>query len=100
VNLLDDTRRLRMARNEAEDCYECGHYGDIDDPHAADCPYLALPRIVAALEAAEALVEAATTGPNPVGGEGPLPFREWRAFVAALRGEVAPPSDHLTGDHS
>lgn len=55
MTLLEDARRLRMARDAAENCYECGYYGDIDNPHAAACPYRALPQIVAALEAAECL---------------------------------------------
>lgn len=55
MSLSEQARRLRLARNVAENCYACGYYGDLDSPHAPDCPYRALPRIVAALEAAERL---------------------------------------------
>lgn len=55
--------------------------------HEPDCAWIAMPRIVAALEAAEDLIEAATSGPHPVGGEGPMPFNEWRWFVRVMQGE-------------
>lgn len=64
MSLLDDARRLaKSGFTPWEDscrlkCELCGADGAGEDgpfPHESDCPWLAMPQIVAALEAAEAV---------------------------------------------
>lgn len=91
MSLLDDARRL-----SENDAYVYSEYGDYchfcngkawEEPpdgshhieHAPDCPWLAMPKIVAALEAADALI-AAMAYP-------PAAYDEWQALVVAIRGE-------------
>lgn len=59
MSLLEDARRLA----EHEPIYNNGSYGYCGELarsglHASDCPWLAMPRIVAALEAAERMQQA------------------------------------------
>lgn len=63
MSLLDDARRLAKIENAvAVDDGDAGHgkYGCCGEAdyrgHLRDCPWLAMPRIVAALEAAEELL--------------------------------------------
>lgn len=64
MSLLDAVRRLRPETYTSETldagyqevCVRCNHR--LDQGHAPDCPWLAMPRIVAALEAAERLSAA------------------------------------------
>lgn len=68
MTLLDDARRLlddrpprggsSLKSHPRGRCYYC--LGDYDqrEPHEPDCPWLSLPRIVAALEATGALLDA------------------------------------------
>lgn len=66
MSLIEDAKRLaRSGFTPWEDschltCEMCGEDGAGEDgpfPHSPNCPWLAMPRIVAALEAAEALVK-------------------------------------------
>lgn len=57
---LDAARRLMDSSASSDDqCPHCGQYigplrfHEAPAPHAADCPWLALPKIVAALELVE-----------------------------------------------
>jgi hypothetical protein len=65
-------------------CAGCGarQEWERDFPHAGNCPVRALPRIVAALEAAEAYLAP--------GAEGGGSLARLQALEAALRGEVMP----------
>lgn len=70
MSLLDDARKLRdeQAGTWTEDgrgwmaaCRFCDAYSEVSEEslvHAPECPVLALPRIVAALEAAELMTIA------------------------------------------
>lgn len=56
MNCLDDARRLAAHSGSDGDtgrCIFCGYM-----PHAPDCPWLSMPRIVAALERLEAMQAA------------------------------------------
>lgn len=60
MSLLDDARRLADPYAVPEDgpgiCWWCGEPAMwIGGGHAPDCPWLSMPRIVAALEAAEGI---------------------------------------------
>jgi hypothetical protein len=112
VSLLDDARRLDAlrVRQRRMICVACKQpFADGERGHAPDCPLLSMPKVVAALEAAERLAsvtiaEGATVWCHWCGGlieapdsyDPPLPFSEqhapncpWRALVAALTGEAA-----------
>ena len=61
MSLLDDARRLAgvWPTDRYDNCVFCYEIQRSDEPtHAPDCPWLAMPQIVAALEAAERLVES------------------------------------------
>lgn len=71
MSLLDDVRRLSDASITREGTCWCHFCGSMIEPpesydpvlpyaeqHASDCPWLAMPRIVAALDAAQSLVDA------------------------------------------
>jgi hypothetical protein len=119
-NLLDAARRLNQ--DEPIGQFEtggrnyfvfCGRM--VQQGHAPDCPWLSLPRIVAALEAAERVAETTTEPVNTIGidldqeyafcGEwaerddsGHASDCPWQALVAALKGNMVPPNDPvLTG---
>jgi hypothetical protein len=73
----------------AEDRRHCGVCQAIGE-HEADCPWLAMPRIVAALEAAEGAIQASESigdDPHPPGIVTLVPFGSWQALVAAMVGE-------------
>lgn len=104
MSLLDDARRLMdegpptfhapacghdvpQAAEPHEDCHYCGamlsgalrqYLGE----HAPDCPWLSMPKIVAALEAAERLHVAHARGDYAEDMEADI-----EALVAALKGE-------------
>lgn len=56
MSLIEDAKALICPRDIAENCFYCG--ADVpDDPHKPDCCWQAtMPRIVTALEAAQAVV--------------------------------------------
>lgn len=93
MTLLEDARRLVKAGHRKSEgghlyCVRCRAHlcsvptEECEEPdwedHGPACPWLAMPRIVAALEAAEAVI-AAHAYP-------PAAYDEWQALVAALRG--------------
>jgi hypothetical protein len=100
MSLLDDARRLledRPARGGSVlkshpqgRCYYCAGDG-YGEPHAPDCPWLALPQIVAALEGRERALAALAA------------WNVWDDSDAALKTElmaaleVVPTDAHLTG---
>lgn len=68
MSLIDDARRLADAGSYDDggngsynepSCIHCHSWPE--DQHEPTCPWLALPRIVAALEAAQALLKAVDT---------------------------------------
>ncbi len=71
MSLVDDARRLEEAEpvNPLTRCYWCEEF-TLTEPHAPDCPWLSLPRILAALEAAER-VATVTTRQRIMAGAGP-----------------------------
>lgn len=90
-------------------CIACDEYiGTSNGSHAPDCPTLAMPRIVAALEAAERVTDHADPFSEPTHYEDNPTERStyvfcardtrdghavdcpWQALVAALRGEGVP----------
>lgn len=89
MSLLDDARRLDLLVRHPtfSSCPVCLQgLGSKGEGHRKDCPVLALPKVVTALEAAETLI---ATGDDcgPVievrnDEDGP-----WQALVAALKGE-------------
>jgi hypothetical protein len=107
-SLLDDARRLledRPARGGSVlkshpqgRCYYCAGDG-YGDPHAPDCPWRALPQIVAALEA---LAEYAKDE-NWMGNEWMMPYQPRFGLtgdgpqLARRALEAAPTDTHLTG---
>ena len=114
MSLLDDARRL-LALDSTTGCSACDGWGATHEP---DCSWLALPRIVAALEAAERLVgvwremhartvrrseapwPAVATLPRAA-DLGPDEQAARRALVDALSGPTeSPESAHLTGTTS
>ena len=73
-------------------CIACGAYDDglTGERHHADCPVLALPQIVAALEAAERVATREGRGRHACHESCPCQFRAIVALRAALKGaEVA-----------
>ena len=98
MSLLDDASRL--ASHELRDHDDVGGYGfcplcDEPEGHRSGCPWLAMPRIVAALEAAEAYIH---TGPSehwcPIclrairyGGEPHADGCEFAALASALKSD-------------
>lgn len=58
MSLLDEARRLAEQVDpihvDSGHCFECEGW----DQHLNDCPWLAMPRIVAALEAAQRLLQS------------------------------------------
>lgn len=96
MTLLDDARRMAEYAPSVDErgVFWCGYCHESENAHAPDCPWLQMPRIVAALEAVERFVAAGQ--PN---GEGVYCARcgrmlgsctedcLWQALVAALRGE-------------
>lgn len=115
MSLLDDARRLAernalafVTDTGAFRCIACpaGVVFDSDEElvHSPRCPSLALPRIVAVLEAAERLIVPYDGEPSeyarsedahfhafcerPI-GQGHEPDCAWQALVAALRGDDA-----------
>ncbi len=104
MTLLDDARRLSVGpppleKFDGEVCHYCRHLMvEIVDnegnflkpqPHHPDCPWLAMPKIVAVLEAAERMVQEVGDPVTPVEefGVTEIPDRLYRPLVAALRGE-------------
>lgn len=93
MSILDDARRLAATdpwyeneRAGTSFCIACGMY----ESHADDCPWLALPRIVAALEAAERLASNGWPGTGDWRNLQPEALRDQAAYLAlvnALRGE-------------
>jgi hypothetical protein len=57
MSILDDARRLVKRTALRGSCWYCGAYQE-SDPHGEECPVPSMPRIVAALEATQALVES------------------------------------------
>jgi hypothetical protein len=91
MSLIDDARRLwREGAPSIYDtafCGRCGkrRTGESTYDHDPDCPWLAMPRIVAVLEAGEAYVQE-------MEGQGERVdvlrrVRTYEAFVAALKGD-------------
>lgn len=91
---LDAARRLAeyTTRQRRMICMICKQpFAEGERGHAPDCPLLAMPRIVAALEAAQKLVRATEMDPGCTvcarsfvedpHGQG----CEWQALVAALK---------------
>lgn len=85
MGLVEDAKRLADAGSYDDggngSLYEpsCIHCcGFPDDPHKPDCPWLAMPRIVRALEAAQALVDADSMAEEALAR---------RALVAAMQGD-------------
>ena len=81
MTLIEDARRIAAAGAPMSAhawCWFCharlvGYFDFVNEqPHRPDCPWLSLPRIVAALEAAQALVEA---GPPIHAYSSPFLFR-------------------------
>lgn len=64
MTVLEAARRLRPGLTCAENCFECDASITVGELHAPDCPWLALPKIVAALEAAERSVRALDENPR------------------------------------
>lgn len=98
MSLLDDVRRLAETAPGCANglCHVCGSPGAlIWEPgptrHALDCPWLALPRIIAALAAAERLIEEVgePVAPPEDFGATEVPDRLLRALIAALNGVPA-----------
>lgn len=97
MTLLEDARRLaeKNPHDAGWACFSCGmpngRNSGFGDTHHTGCPWLALPKIVAALEAAEELSgfygKLTFIGGFP--GSGEL-CRLTQALVAALRGEDVP----------
>jgi hypothetical protein len=109
VSLLDDARRL--AAHELRDHEDIGGYGfcplcDMPSGHAPNCAWLAMPKIVAAMEAAERLsgdepiVPVYFSGsdwkyqyafcdkPIEINDDTHAPDCPWQALVAALKTEA------------
>ncbi len=89
-SLLDSARRLDLIAGSVH--YEtadgrCPFCEDIpsEEGHAANCPTRALPRIAAALEAAERLVGTAYVTPDDRMPDSLLRAPNINALVAALR---------------
>ncbi len=98
MSLIDDARRISEAEAPLMGdawCWFCrarlvGFESVVpDQPHNQDCPWLSLPRIVAALEAAQSLVDETTipldcvTCFRPNGGH--TPDCPWQALAEAMR---------------
>lgn len=95
MSLLDEAKRLAMQSPFRNECV-AGHTSKApvtclfcatpSFSHAPDCPWLAMPRIVAALEAAERVI---STYDHPDNCDGTVPINgpEYRALVAAMQGE-------------
>jgi hypothetical protein len=95
VSLLDDARRLAERKPDgnigawAEMCIFC--YGPLtgDEPHKPDCPWLSMPKIVAALDAVECAVEMLDAW--DISSDDLTNVLDARhILVAALKGEVVP----------
>jgi hypothetical protein len=103
MSLQDDVRTLAEAMpykllDKSSHCHFCrASMWNMEDEHYDGCPILALPRVLAVLEAAEQVVEMHHID-DPVGTHHvPTESPSWRALVKALRGEkVVPSNDHLT----
>lgn len=105
MTLLEDARHLAADDPECANrlCHHCGSPGKPirgrEIQHTPDCPWLSMPKIVAALEAAERLASAwAAINDNPLTRSAyliasPL-YNERvaaeRALVAALKDDVVP----------
>lgn len=93
MSLIEDARRLAAQSVHepyaGDHCVFCAGRRNVDD-HLPHCPWLSMPRIVAALEAAQAVVDRAffredgTYEGRRIGYTDAL-----EALVSALRGEVA-----------
>jgi hypothetical protein len=88
MSLVDDAKRLADT-NPHEAGWQCpfcgmpnGRHSGFGDRHHADCPWLAMPRIVAALEAAERVID---------GDYFDVPKADFDALATALRGERVTP---------
>lgn len=108
MSLLDDARRLAETEpvNSRTRCHWCDEF-TLTEPHAPGCPWLAMPKIVVVLEAAERFLAAlpewqgypALRDHSDVGGFGFCPICgesdghveacAYRQFVAALWGVEA-----------
>ena len=97
ATLLEAARWMAHNRPHevGEACWYCngGWPADFsaEDPPKVSCPWLALPRIVAALEAAERLAEVFGSRPprfKAMTDQDASEADALRALVAALRGEV------------
>lgn len=110
MTLIEDARRLAQVdpwyeneRAGTSFCIACGAY----ESHRDNCPWLALPRIVQALEAGGRLIAlpCSVNGQEPFfatevggplqhwfcGGQGQhKPDCPWQALVVALRGDEVP----------
>ena len=73
--------REALLRGELDACYEMATRITAE----RDAARAENDRLRDITTAASALVDAATSGPFPVGGEGPMPFSEWQALVRACR---------------
>ncbi len=93
--LLDAARRLAEypPSYDSRGHMLCGYCHEDEHVHAPDCPWLSLPKIVAALEAAEWMVKAHESHEYP---------GYWGAMQRGVRmyREVAPKDEHLTGTTS
>lgn len=110
-DLLDAAKRLAdvdPAESESGQCIACGGYLYPPHGHAPDCPWLAMPKIVEALEAAGDLVEAIDEdGPTDNIGRKLIcracvvdlvvghhsPDCPWRQMLDALKGQPLPTND-------
>lgn len=86
--LAVENAELRAALVEDGECVLCDGTPGKHEPD--DCLLSREPGargrdLLAAANAACDLVDAATTGEYPVGGEGPMPFNEWQALRSAVR---------------
>lgn len=67
MTLIEDARRLAATEpsmivskygDSFSQCFACRRMVDDGEPHTSDCPWLALPKIMAALEVAEQTLPA------------------------------------------
>lgn len=94
---LADDDPIALVGDDGSQVWQCGYcfsevpYGpDVNPlpfPHKPDCPILAMPRIVAALEAAEQVTDGGMQWTEDDNGDYRVPADDLRALVAAMRGE-------------
>ena len=91
MSMLDDARKMQgrspwFLGHDASRCFYCNEVLSASHPmrgHADDCPWLSMPKIVAALEAAHRVVTAWQSD----AGETPIPGSYSGFYVDFKRGE-------------